>query len=449
MSAAGRLPRVKQALGIDRAIAYTLLGRGWSVVAGPITLLLVATSLTKGEQGYYYTFSSVLGLQVFFELGLGIVILQFASHEKGRLEWADDGTLRGDPEAKARLAALLAKSVKWYGAVALLMVLTLIPGGVRFFGSDPSSGSVRWLLPWVLVVCVEAGVVLMSPVLAVLEGCGLVSEVARRRALQGVLGSVATWTLLLSNGRLLTAPVLSAVGLVWWSTWLLFRKRRFLTDLLSAPRAADALRWRQEVWPFQWRIALSVGSGYFIFLVFNPVLFRYHGPETAGQMGMSLTAMGALATVAAAWIGTKMSPFGALIARREFDELDRLFFPALWRSLALMVFLGVCFWGAATVFFLSGHRLGERVLPPLPLAFFVGTTILNHVLGAEAVYLRAHKEEPFLWLSVAVAAGVISSTYLLGRTSVVGMMAGNFVVTLLGLIAGTAIFLRKREAWHR
>ena len=46
-------------------------------------------------------------------------------------------------------------------------------------------------------------------------------------------------------------------------------------------------------------------------------------------MGMSLTVTGALSAVALAWMNTKSSPFGALVAQRKFDELDRLFFRTL------------------------------------------------------------------------------------------------------------------------
>src|SRR5258708_35135884 len=79
--------------GVDRAIALTLLGRGWGVIAGPLTIFLIARYLRAEEQGFYYTFGSVIALNIFFELGLTYVLLQFASHEKAHLEWNAGGTL--------------------------------------------------------------------------------------------------------------------------------------------------------------------------------------------------------------------------------------------------------------------------------------------------------------------------------------------------------------------
>jgi len=60
--------------GVDRAIFYTLVNRGFSAFTGPVSLYLIARCLTREEQGYYFTFASILGLQIVFELGLGYVI---------------------------------------------------------------------------------------------------------------------------------------------------------------------------------------------------------------------------------------------------------------------------------------------------------------------------------------------------------------------------------------
>lgn len=76
-----------QFVGVNRAIGYGVLTRMWSALAGPLTILLIATRFSKVEQGFYYTFSSILALQVFFELGLLTVLAQFAAHEFAFLSW--------------------------------------------------------------------------------------------------------------------------------------------------------------------------------------------------------------------------------------------------------------------------------------------------------------------------------------------------------------------------
>src|SRR5580698_4390252 len=88
---------LRRGLGIDKAIAFTILARGWAALAGLITVTLIARLLTPGEQGYYYTFGSLIALQIVFELGFSFVILQMASHERAHLTITLDYVISGDP----------------------------------------------------------------------------------------------------------------------------------------------------------------------------------------------------------------------------------------------------------------------------------------------------------------------------------------------------------------
>jgi hypothetical protein len=439
--------------GIDRAISYTLIGRGWSVLSGPVTLLIIAARLSPEEQGFYYTFASILGLQIFFELGLTYVILQFASHEKARLEWTTRRTLAGDAHAKARLSSLLRRALAWYGVLAALVVIILLPAGLGFFDLYEPAGSgaaVVWRLPWVWVVLVSAGSLFVSPIYAVLEGCGLVAEVAFMRVWQGALGSVLLWSALSLHWGLLATPVAATSGFLVGGVWLWLRYRAFIFDLLSVIPNEATISWRNEIWPFQWKIALSWLSGYFIHQLFNPVLFAFYGAAAAGQMGMSMNIMQTIGITALAWVHTKSAPFGNLVAKKEFKQLDRMFFPCLWQSFLVVALGGLCFWLAAFELRSIQHPLGQRLLPPLPLGLLFITAACNHIWFAEGMYLRAHKQEPFLAISVIGACLTGVSTYFLGkRFGATGMMTGYFLITLfVGLGMGTWIFLRKRRLWH-
>lgn len=442
--------RVLHFWGVDRAVAYILIGRFWSVLAGPITIILLTRFLSPEEQGFYYTFGNILGLQIFFELGLTYVILNFASHEKAHLEWVEPGVLRGDPVAKGRLAALLRLSLVWYGVAAALVVVILLPTGLYFFDAhQPEGVAVAWRAPWVWVVLLSALSLLISPVFAVLDGCGLIAQLSLMRIGQSILSSLILWLALSQRWGLFASVALSAFGLLWALGWLFFYKRAFFLDLL--PHGANAhISWWGELWPFQWKIALSWLSGYFIFSLFNPVLFAFHGAVAAGQMGMSLNLMGAISTMAMAWVMSKASPFGSLIARREYQQLDRMFFSALWQSTALVACGGAAFWLGASYLYYINHPLSQRILAPLPLGLLIAAAILTHIVAAEGVYLRSHKREPFLVPSIIGACLCSASAYLFGKQyGATGMLASYFVITVIvGLITGTWIFLQKRRLWH-
>jgi O-antigen/teichoic acid export membrane protein len=441
------LQRTLSALGVDRAVGWTAAARVWSVLAGPVSVILIAARLSAEEQGYYYTFASIVSFQVMFELGLGLVVTQFASHEKAFLEWQADGTLRGSAVEKGRLAALFRKTLQWYAVATGLTAVSLLIGGTLFFAFKPTSVT-GWQSPWIAVAILAGATLFLTPFLSLLEGCGLVADVARVRMWQAIASNVAGWTVLIAGGRLWASPAISGMSLLLGGAWVLVTQRRFFADLLGT--RGEGMSWREEVWPFQWRIAASWISSYFIFHLFIPVLFASRGAAEAGRMGMSLSLASAVYVVSNSLLTTKTPLFGELIARRDFAELDARFFPAMWRSLGVMAAGAVAILGGTFVLHAIGHRWSTRLLDPLPFALLLATMIVNTLFFAETVYLRAHKQEPLLGVYVASAVAVSASTFFLGRAyGATGMMLGYFTATLVVSLGGsTWVFRRKRREWH-
>ena len=100
--------------------------------------MLIARFLSPAEQGYYYTYASLIALQTVFELGFSQVVMQLASHERAHVSIDPGGSVTGDETARARLASVLQLSVRWYGAGSLLLALALIPAGFYFFFHPPA-----------------------------------------------------------------------------------------------------------------------------------------------------------------------------------------------------------------------------------------------------------------------------------------------------------------------
>src|ERR1019366_5018582 len=216
-----RLNRLRLWAGVDRPVFYVAAGRAWSLLSGPITILLLAHFFTPKEQGYFYTFASVMGLQVFLELGFGQCIVQFASHEFVHLRFLPGGALEGDPRARSRLISLGRLSLKWYGVMALLVVLGIGMGGHWFFSikNDPA---VAWSLPWWSLSLVTGLTLAILPVGALLEGCNQLSFLYGLRTLTAMLGSLVVWTALWGGAGLfsgaivgLAATLMTAIAYAW------------------------------------------------------------------------------------------------------------------------------------------------------------------------------------------------------------------------------------------
>ena len=112
---------LREVLGLDRAVGFTVLARSWASAGGLVTVALIARFLSPAEQGYYYTFGSLVAMQMVFELGFSFVILQLASHERAQLSISSDYEISGDPISHARLASVIQKSVRWYSVAACLL----------------------------------------------------------------------------------------------------------------------------------------------------------------------------------------------------------------------------------------------------------------------------------------------------------------------------------------
>ena len=165
---------------------------------------------------------------------------------------------------------------------------------------------------------------------------------------------------------------------------------------------------------------------------------------------MSLSIASAITVLAYSWISTKAAPFGILIASKKFEELDQLFFPALWQS------CGVA--GAGGIILLVSYYFLKRIESPIslrllemaPLTLLSLTVVVNVYIFGLALYLRSHKKEPFMRLSIINGILMTISSLFMGRYyGADGMMLGYFAINTF-VIASYAsyIFLKKREEWH-
>jgi hypothetical protein len=434
-------------IGVDRAIIYGLLGTAQLFLTGPVTALIIAFSLTAEVQGYFYTFAALLALTVFVEMGFAQVIMQFASHEWAHLRMLGDRSVDGDADAHSRLSSLARLATKWYWRFSALLGAGLAVTGLLFF-SHAGSADVDWKGPWIAIAVVTAIDFMMLPLWSLLQGANQMTGVNFTRLVSGLLLIPVLWGSLLLGLGLWSVVLAKGVSLIWEIGYMV-RYRKFFGSLLRK-RAGPTIRWRSEILPLQWRIALSWMSGYFAFQIFVPVIFRFEGPAEAGRWGMTWGLVTAIAGLSTTWIYTRAPAFGALIAQRRFAELD-----ASFRKMTAGA-IGLCIVGSAVgVGVIAGLRasdleVGDRLLPAGTAACLFAATILMQISFAQSTYLRAHKAEPFLVLSLITGACVACTTLAFGAVwGTTGIAVGYLALALLVVTPlSTRLFLRLRREWH-
>ena len=220
----------------DAGVRATVISRLIALGGAPITLYLAATRLPANEQGWYFVAINIVAFAQVCELGLGTIIVQFASHEWPRLRWGRGGGLEGDPSARDSIAALLVTATRWFGAAAVALFVIAGLGGALIFGSNLGGSRLSFVVLWLGFVAVTALYLLAIPFVSVSEGCGDLLAVQRMRAWQAAAILVALWIGILMSGPLTAAWLAAAAQLLVAAIWLFTRHR----GLLRAPRKLPA-----------------------------------------------------------------------------------------------------------------------------------------------------------------------------------------------------------------
>jgi O-antigen/teichoic acid export membrane protein len=419
---------------MERATVYAMANRLWGSASGLLTAAFVAFLFSAELQGYYFTFLSLLTFQTFLELGFGELLQQFVSHE-----WERNS---------GKLARIFRFSIFWYGGMALLLFFGLGLAGSLYFRTLAEGNAPSWELAWWLAVGATALTVLLTPVLALLEGGNQVRRVYGLRLAQGIASRVAGLLAMVSGLGLFTIAVMKGVSFIVGITGL-GAEARLLRRLWQAPVEGEAFSYRRELLPLQWKFALTWLSGYLLYSLFTPVLFAFHGAELAGRMGMTVAAGTAISSAAFAVTATKVPSLAMLAARGAYSEMDALFRRATLSSVGIALAGAAGFLALLALAVALKLPISGRFLPVLESAIFLGALVVQQVRMAMGSYLRAHKQEPLAALSVVEGLLALPLLTILGRElGSLGMILGFTGLSLATLVPAVHIFRTCRSRLH-
>lgn len=442
--------RLLNTLGIDGAILYTSSARIIQAGGGIVTLLLIAKFLTSEEQGYYYTFTSVLAIQIFFELGLSGILTQFVAHEMAHIE-LENNIFKGEQKYISRLASIIHFSAKWYFIFALLLIIALIlGGGIFFYKNTQGVEHIQWQVPWLMVSIFGGLNLLISPIMAILQGMHKVKEIAKLSFIQQIIVMIVSWISLILGAKLyLVAINLMMNFFILLILYGLSGYLKLLYNLLKY-KVIEKINYWKEIFPYQWKIALSWASGYFIFQALNPIVFSFYGAVVAGKLGMTITILNGILALVISWTSTKIPLWSSYIAKREYDELDKSVIYTIKKS-TLVAFLGI----SGAIILIGGLQyfnlnLGNRFLP-IELAFILLMTIpINNVINIWSASLRSFKKEPFLFVALMVGLFSITEVYITAKFfSLTILIVGYFLVfALVSLPLNLYVYNKKKKEYY-
>lgn len=414
----------------------TIQYRGWLIFTGCISILGVPFWFSDVEQGYFYTFSSLVAAQVLFELGFGFVITQFVAHEIV-------GLREGNADNLSRVAHLLKFTNKCFNFLSVLFALSVGGVGYWFFSEKDAIHAYDWIVPWFALVLAAAFNLRYGARLALIEGAGEVGRVAQLRLKQSIIGNLLMWIALTFGAKLWAVSIVPMVAAIATAIWL--SRHKILQDLYGVIDCGltSKIDWRREYLPMQWRIALSWASGYLIFQAITPLTFAKLGPVEAGQIGLAFAIFNGVQTLGMSWINSRSPEFGQLIAKNNRVSLNKLFFKLFSKSTIIVTFGCGIVLLVALILNILEKQIAERIPGVAVLACLAVSTSINSVIFSMALYMRSHKEEPMLISSVF--GGILILIGLYFGTSY-SLLLAVFIYALITTVIGlpwTYLIFRK------
>ena len=392
----------------EKIVQFTLVNKGWSLFSGLVTVLLISKFVSQQEQGFYFTFLSLVAIQALFELGLTYTVTQFIAHEMVGVTITLEKNMDGPQRSLLRMGMIFRGSLKFFVLASFTFVLVSLASGYYVFSeSSGKEYEINWILPYLLLTLFTAVKLLVTWFEGVLEGIGDVSEVALARIKSSIGGSVSLWYFLWNDEGLFGLAIMTLVGVC---VSILIYAKKYSTiacSLYQSHECAELFSWKQEVWPLQWRMAISWSCGYLTYQLFNPIIFKNLGPVEAGKYGLSLSIVNIVSSLSAAWIFPKLSIISSLVAKNNQYALREKFKTMLESSFLISSILS----GAIIGLLKYMEYINFYVIDRLPnlniLIFLLFGVVISQPLSTIAIFVRAKKIDPYLWPSILTAIATI------------------------------------------
>jgi O-antigen/teichoic acid export membrane protein len=432
----------------QKDVFSSLMTQLWRIISGPLSLLLIPLFLSPEDQGFWYTFMSLSALSIFADLGFTTIILQFSAHEYAFLKF-ENGKLAGDELHLARISSLFKFVLRWTSIMILIVFPIITVIGIVMF--TDKSESYYWLIPWLIYLIASAGNFVCYVISSFFQGCEQVAKIQRITLISSITTTLTLIPLLFYHKGLYSLALSLLTGVIVFIFLLYKNYHEPALQLLHHKEAKG--NWRTELLPLLGKYAISWSSGYFAFQVYTPFMFHYKGAVEAGKVGITLSLVSAIYTISNVWFLAKIPKFNILVAERKWINLDKLFFKTLILSSSTYL-LGVCvLFGVFLIF--NGNwdlidRISSRFMGIIPLLMLIVGWFLQIFVSGSAAYLRAHKKEVYMYVSLLGALYIVLTTFLSVRYLPGEYLFLGFVTSYLIFgIVEYKIFKKNRAVWHK
>lgn len=378
----------------DRLTLYSLIGTSWRVLFAPFSLFLVARNLSPEQQGFFFLFFSIAGMQQIIEAGFSHTIIQSISHAMEGVRF-ENHVLTGDSENLSRIREAMRLGFSWFLLVCIFCICVIYPSGLFIIGKDHWDSYDIWLIPWSIFIFVFSLNVLLYPVNLFFEGILKLDFIYRNRLVIRIFESVFFVIALYFGMGLYSVISFSLASLLINSIVLFFPNiKQFKEYIFKFP----SKEYMKQTFKWQLKVSTVWCTGYFYWQLPAVILFSWFGPVLSGQYNMTITLINSIKNIGQVFLTTKAALIGYMRENGKFEEAYALYRKCS-KSAYIIYFLGL-FILLMVWFLLPDFVLWKRVLPMNQSLVLFFTQALSLVTVTQAVFARCCKDEPFFWLSM-------------------------------------------------
>jgi O-antigen/teichoic acid export membrane protein len=411
------IERYKNTLLNNKSLLFTGLNKFSTLFFGGVNIILITTCLSPVEQGYYYTFNSLILFQGLFDIGFGTVLSQFISHEWAFLNLDINDNIVGEEYHKQKLFALIKIGKKWYLGISIVFFFVVGFLGYRFLQINNST-SISYLMPWILL-CISVSLsIILLPFRYFLEGANQIHKSQKILLMATTAGYVVSWFFLHHGAGIYTIVVYSFCNF----SLTLFGVWRYAKSFVKTPVQSDSFNsfsfWKSDFFTQQWKIALSSIAGYLMYQLFVPLAFEFEGPIVAGKMGATLQIFNAILAIGYIFPNVSAPKIGMLGAQKKYAEIVKIVNRVSLISVVITFFSVLGFIGFMLLLPKIGfHQFTQKFIDLKWMSIFLVTTIIMQRIAIETIAVRYQKKEPYLLCSIISALVTSALMFFLGKAA--------------------------------
>lgn len=259
------------------AIFLIFINRSWQATSGLITALLIINYFNSEEQGWYYAFMSLSSLFVIFELGLSGMLTQYAAH----IEIYKNK--QKDKRYNLKFYSFINQSINKYINIIIIFLIISIVIGEFFFKNFTKTLQLQWIAFIVL-----SGISFIAiPILSILEGINLIKEVYCVRLMNGIIGSIICWLIIINGGSLWSILALPSSAIIINFLWLFYFQKEIIGEYKESN--LKNFNWNVNIKKLRRWVGVSWISTYMTSQLSTPIIFYKFGPVLAGKFGLTIT----------------------------------------------------------------------------------------------------------------------------------------------------------------